>query len=71
MKTAAENVDEVKELFDMVYQWGRMRIVVDYQAPAFQKSIKEIKKSQYICPIGPYDAPEFGEECPICGHKET
>jgi hypothetical protein len=62
-----ENISQVKELFDMVYQWGRVGIVVDFRSPAFQKVIKKIKNSQYLCPIDIHSAPEPGEECPICG----
>jgi len=34
-----------KELFAMVYMWGRSWIVVDHTAPAFSSSIKEIGKA--------------------------
>ena len=32
-----------KELFDMVYQWGRVGIVTDENCNAFQDKIKEFK----------------------------
>jgi hypothetical protein len=35
-----------KHLFDMVYQWGRVGIVVDYMAPAFQQTINDIKAEE-------------------------
>lgn len=65
--TAMENISQVKELFDMVYQWGRVGIVVDFRSPAFQKAVKEIKNSQYICPTDISRVSESGDECPICG----
>lgn len=67
--TRVESIHEVKKLFEMVYQWGRVGIVVDYKAPAFQQAIKEIKKSEYFCPCDIYEAPELGEICPICGEE--
>lgn len=33
-----------KELFNMVYMWGKIGIVVDENAPAFQSLIKSIIK---------------------------
>ena len=33
-----------KELFDMVYGWGRVRMVVDETAPAYKKTLRELKK---------------------------
>jgi hypothetical protein len=41
-----------KQIFDMVYQWGRVGIVVDYTSPAFQalcidlkiKTLKDLKQ---------------------------
>ena len=35
-----------KELFDMVYQWGRVGVQVDELCNAFQDKIKELIKSQ-------------------------
>jgi hypothetical protein len=35
--------DPAKELFDMVYQWGRVGIVTDHKCPAFQDKIKALK----------------------------
>lgn len=32
---------EIQELFNMVYQWGRVGIVTDYTCPAFQDKLKE------------------------------
>ena len=32
------------QLFNMVYQWGRVGIVVDENCPAFQDLFDEIKK---------------------------
>lgn len=31
-----------KDLFKMVYDWGRVGIVVDYHAPAFQSELKKL-----------------------------
>jgi hypothetical protein len=33
-----------KELFDMVYGWGRWGVVTDEQCNAFQMTIKKYKK---------------------------
>jgi len=33
-----------KELFDMVYGWGKNRIVADEHSPAFKKTLGNIKK---------------------------
>lgn len=33
-----------KELFDMVYGWGKFGVVVDESAPAFQATIKKLKQ---------------------------
>lgn len=65
--TRVESVNEVKELFEMIYQWGRVGIVVDYKSPVFQKGIKKIKETEYFCPADIDEAPEFGTECQICG----
>ena len=35
--------DLEEELFDCVYQWGRVGLVVDHMAPTFQKMINDIK----------------------------
>jgi hypothetical protein len=32
----------VSELFKMVYQWGRVGVVVDSSAPAFQEQLKQV-----------------------------
>ena len=32
------------ELFDMVYQWGRVGVIVDENCPAFQDLMDEIKE---------------------------
>lgn len=32
-----------KDLFDMVYRWGRVGLVVDYMAPAFQQALNDIR----------------------------
>jgi hypothetical protein len=32
----------VSELFRMVYQWGKVGVVVDSSAPAFQEQLKEV-----------------------------
>jgi len=32
-----------KELFNMVYQWGRIGMVVDHNAPAFKEKIIELR----------------------------
>lgn len=33
-----------KSIFDMVYQWGRVKIVVDFTAPAYQEEIKQLRE---------------------------
>lgn len=65
--TRVQGINQVKELFDMVYQWGRVGAVVDYKAPAFQRDIKELKKSEYFCPCDLLECPDSGEKCQICG----
>lgn len=35
-----------KELFDMVYQWGRVSIKVDHTAPAFIEAIKAVRRAK-------------------------
>jgi hypothetical protein len=35
-----------KFLFDMVYQWGRVGLVVDYMAPAFQRTLNDIRAEE-------------------------
>lgn len=37
---------DIKELFDMVYQWGRVGVVVDYTAPAFVSTLADIIKDR-------------------------
>ena len=32
-----------KELFEMVYEWGRNGIVTDYECNAFQKKLQEVR----------------------------
>lgn len=34
----------IKELFDMVYKWGRYNVVVNDNAPAYRETIKELLK---------------------------
>lgn len=36
----ADNI--ARDLFKMVYDWGRVGIVVDYHAPAFQSELKKL-----------------------------
>jgi hypothetical protein len=36
--------EEVKELFTMVYQWGRVGIVTDEHSPAFREQLREVMK---------------------------
>lgn len=33
---------KIKNLFDMVYEWGRAGIVVDFESNAFRKALKEV-----------------------------
>lgn len=35
--------DPAKELFDMVYQWGRVGIVTDHKCPAYRDAVKALK----------------------------
>jgi len=35
----------IEELFDMVYKWGQVGIVVDSTAPAFQDKLMEVVRS--------------------------
>lgn len=37
-----ERETKIKELFDMVYDWGRNGIVTDFESNAFRKKLKEI-----------------------------
>lgn len=37
----------IKELFDMVYQWGRVGIITDEDAPAFREIIDELVDTYY------------------------
>lgn len=34
----------IKEMFEMVYQWGRVGIVVDENCPAYKSVIKKLEK---------------------------
>ena len=34
--------DIPRELFEMVYQWGRVGIIVDENSPAFKETIKDL-----------------------------
>lgn len=47
-----------KELFNMVYQWGRVGVVADHNSQAFKLAVKEVikPKSQKIT-------------CPNCDHQ--
>lgn len=40
----AKREEIIKEIFDMVYAWGRVGIVVDENAPAYRNTIKELLK---------------------------
>lgn len=33
---------KIKELFDMVYQWGRAGIVVNFEGNAYRKTLNEV-----------------------------
>lgn len=33
---------KIKELFDMVYQWGKLNIVTDFESNAYRKLLKEV-----------------------------
>lgn len=45
VKTDYEKREKViKELFDMVYKWGRYNVVVNDSAPAYRDTIKELLK---------------------------
>jgi len=46
--------ESIKELFDMVYQWGRAGVKVDYTSKTFQDKVKEIK-GQSLKQISTYD----------------
>ena len=35
--------DLQRELFEMVYQWGRVGVVVDEHAPSYQRTLNAIK----------------------------
>lgn len=37
-----KKVKLTKELFDMVYSWGRWGLVVDYKAPAFRSVVRQL-----------------------------
>lgn len=43
-KNHARREEVIKELFDMVYNWGRWNIVADDSAPAYRETIKELLK---------------------------
>lgn len=48
MKTKPKTTEYIKkELFDMVYQWGRVGIVVDENAPAFNSVLDELVEAKY------------------------
>lgn len=34
----------IKEIFEMVYGWGNWHIVVDDSAPAYRKTIQQLKR---------------------------
>ena len=36
-----------RELFNIVYQWGRWNVKADYSAPAFQNKLNELLRSKY------------------------
>ena len=40
------NKDLAKELFEMVYGWGRLGVVADENCPAFKKTIEELLSQQ-------------------------
>jgi len=40
-----------QELFEMVYEWGQYGVVVDHQAPAFQRLLQQIKISTSEVPF--------------------
>ena len=42
MEIPKNRLELEKELFEMVYQWGRAGIVVDFTCNAFQEKLKEI-----------------------------
>lgn len=42
MNNAEQLQAKQKELFDMVYRWGEVRIVTDYRSEAYQKTLKEL-----------------------------
>ena len=39
-----EYMTKEKQLFDMIYQWGRVGIVTDEKSEAFQSLLDEIKR---------------------------
>lgn len=41
MKTTLQ-IKLEKELFNMVYQWGKIGVQVDYRAPAFQTVLNQL-----------------------------
>jgi len=50
-----------KDLFDMVYQWGRVGIVADEKSPAFQQAVAELAREE---------KPQSQKiTCPKCDHQ--
>ncbi len=50
-----------KELFDMVYQWGRFGVVTDEKSPAFQQIVAELAREE---------KPRSQKiTCPKCDHQ--
>lgn len=37
-----EKEQKIKELFDMVYEWGRVGVVAGFESNAFRKKLKEV-----------------------------
>ena len=44
MKNETEQRNKYKELFDMVYQWGRLGVKTDETCNAFQDLVAEIER---------------------------
>lgn len=54
-------MSKTKELFEMVYQWGRFGIVTDEKAPAFQQTVAELIREE---------KPQSQKiTCPNCDHQ--
>jgi len=54
-------MSKTKELFEMVYQWGRVGIVTDEKAPAFQQTVAELIREE---------KPQSQKiTCPNCDHQ--